>query len=114
MRIIQYFLVILFALMVIVYFQRWRNRLRDRLLLLLFAASGSLVVLFPEVSSTLATLTGVGRGVDFVIYLSMAGLSFFCFLLYAQLREMDRRFTELTRIIALKTTQDNKESRGME
>lgn len=110
MRIIQYFLILLFILMVIFYFKHWRNHLKDRILLLAFAIAASLVVLFPDISTSLAALTGVGRGVDFVIYLSVAGLSFFCVMLYAQLREMDRRFTELTRTIALKTSQDNKPS----
>ena len=103
MRIIQYLLILSFVLTVLVYFKRWRNRLRDRLLLLGFALAGSLVVLFPDVTANLALLTGVGRGVDLVMYLSIAGLSFFSFLLYAHIRETDRKLTELTRAIAIKT-----------
>lgn len=106
MRLIQYFLIISFALMVLFYFRHWRSRLKDRMLLLFFATAASLIVLFPDISERLAMLTGVGRGVDFVIYLSVAGLSFFCIMLYAQLRDMDRRFTEISRSIALKTAEN--------
>ncbi len=72
MRIIQYLLILFFALMVIVYFRRWRSRLRDRLLIMAFAAVGSLFVLFPDITARLATFTGVGRGTDFVTYLAIA------------------------------------------
>ncbi len=110
MRIIQFLLILIFALTVIAYFRRWRSRLRDRALVIVFALAGSAFVLFPGVTARLAALTGVGRGVDFVIYLAMAGLAFFCFLLYAQQRETDRKLTELTRVIALTTAQERVKS----
>ena len=105
MRLIQFFLVLVFALLLAIYFRRWRSRLKDRVLVLIFAGTGSLFVLFPDLTQCLAKTFGVGRGTDFIMYVAVAGLSFSCFLLYAQLREMDRRITELTRALAIERGQ---------
>lgn len=62
----------------------------------------SVVVLIPTTSERLATLLGVGRGVDVIIYLSIALLFYLQYRLFARLDRIERDITKIVREQALK------------
>lgn len=101
-----YVLLALFAIILVVDFARLRKTGSKVFVLEVIAlAIGAMLVLFPRITMTLATLTGVGRGVDFVIYLLLV------LLVREALRSRqrqwldDRRYTELVRAIAVTDAQ---------
>jgi small membrane protein len=101
MRNIQIVLLTMFLVGTVLYFTRNKSRLIDRVFVLGFALAGIIMVSFPEVMDGLASVLGVGRGVDAVIYLMMLFLSYACLQLYAKLRIQDARLVELARWIAI-------------
>jgi hypothetical protein len=83
-----------------------RSRATDRLLILLALLAAIVMILFPDLSSRLASLLGVGRGVDLIFYLFI-GLAGFAFIvLHSRLQDADRRITELARAVALFTARE--------
>lgn len=103
MNLIQIVLIAFVLLAVITYFSRLRSQLLDRALVLLAALSSLTLVLVPELSTRIAHLFGVGRGVDFLFYIAHAGTVLVAIILYSKLRQQSEQITELTRQIALKT-----------
>lgn len=59
------------------------------------------VVTMPQTTEIAARLTGVGRGVDFVIYLSIVLLFYLVFRLFVKIEEGERELTRLVRKLAL-------------
>ena len=55
------------------------------------------VVSVPNVTQQIADVLGIGRGVDLVMYLSIAILFFLVFKLYIQIESMRRSLTEIAR-----------------
>ena len=60
-----------------------------------------LAVVFPSTLSHLANLTGVGRGVDVIIYLSIIALFYMVYRSYVKMENMEREITKLVREIAI-------------
>ena len=100
MRPIQLVLILIAAGFVLVYFNRLRSRLLDRLLFFALALLAIVMVLQPEWANAVAAFLGVGRGADLLVYLGFSGLAFLWLGLYARQREMDARLTELARRLA--------------
>ena len=72
-----------------------------RLLAMFFATGAVLSIVFPDALTVLANLFGVGRGVDFLLYLFIiAGLLFAAATIRAKARS-DNRVTQLARAVAL-------------
>ena len=67
---------------------------------LLWIGAG-VVVLRPETASLFASLVGVGRGVDAVIYLAIALIAYILFRLFLRMDRLERDLTKLVRRIAL-------------
>jgi hypothetical protein len=107
MKPIQAILVLLLLGIAGLYFNRLRKKTLDRLIILLFIALGIILVLAPDLTTTIANLLGVGRGADLITYLGLLTLSFFCLLLYARTRELEASLTELVRSIALNQAQES-------
>jgi len=103
MNLIQVVLSILLFIIVITYFIRLRSQLRDRLLVLFTATVAFALLLFPDMSTKVANIFGVGRGVDFLFYLAHASSVFIAIILYSKLRQQAEQIAELTRQIAIKT-----------
>ena len=55
----------------------------------------------PSTLSHLANLTGVGRGVDVIIYLSIIALFYMVYRSYVKMENMEREITKLVREIAI-------------
>ena len=64
--------------------------------------SGVIFILFPETATSFAKLVGIGRGVDAVIYASVATLFYLIFRLYIKIEETNRLITDLVQKVALK------------
>lgn len=59
-------------------------------------------VTFPNLLSKVASITGIGRGVDAVVYPAIALLFYLVFRLYVYLEDLRHEITELVTKIALK------------
>jgi hypothetical protein len=62
---------------------------------------GVLAVLFPDSTTRVAGLVGVGRGTDLVLYALCVAFLFVTIALYLRLNEMHDRYVELARRLAL-------------
>jgi len=60
-----------------------------------------LLVLFPEISTRIANLTGVGRGVDLVFYVSHLFLTFLIIALWRKTVSLEEKLTRVSRLISL-------------
>jgi hypothetical protein len=59
------------------------------------------VALVPAVAQWVANLAGVGRGADFVVYITLAALVYTAFRVRLTIRGLERQITELVRALAL-------------
>ena len=79
-----------------------RNTAYQKIFVTLFFSTGFIFICNPEMTNTLAHFLGIGRGVDFILYLSTLFLFFICFNLYLRLKEYDKKLTQITRELALR------------
>ena len=70
--------------------------------LIAFAALNVYAVLQPDRLTWAANRLGVGRGTDLVLYLLVVAFIFGMLNFYLRFREIDRRFTELARTLAIR------------
>jgi hypothetical protein len=70
-------------------------------IIIAFALFGAILVVFPGFTSRAATLLGVGRGTDLLLYLSIVAGLFVCANLYFRIKKQERRIAELSHAIAL-------------
>jgi small membrane protein len=63
---------------------------------------GIMVIMFPDFSSEIAKLVGIGRGSDVIIYASIAILFYLIFRLFIKIEDISKEITKLSREIALK------------
>lgn len=102
MKSIQFILIILCLLAAIAGGLVFRFKLGYRLLgLFMFAAAVSFVV-FPDSTSKIANLVGVGRGTDLLVYLGLLAGVYSFLLLYSRTRRLEHRMTEQLRAIAIR------------
>lgn len=103
MRPVQLILIVLVVSMLLLYFNRLRSGILDRVVVLLFAAAGIVMVAIPDLTMKIADLVGVGRGADLFMYLSLLGLGFFGLVLYSKLRHIESTLSDLARNVAVNT-----------
>ena len=122
MKPVQWLLMGLVVIAVISYFARLRSGMADRVLVLLFAALGMSMLIFPDWTNWLAAKVGVDSGAHLFIYLAILGFGFFGLVLFSQIRDLQSSVTELIRSIAihnavapgdgLEDTQEKEETRS--
>src|SRR5665647_3362028 len=78
-----------------------RTQAVRRLGLVLFAAFAVWSILFPSVWNHIATLVGVGRGTDMVLYALVVAFLSVTRTAYVRFREFEARYTKLARRVAL-------------
>ncbi len=68
--------------------------------------------LFPNITTEIAKMLGITRGVDAVVYTSIALLFYLVFRLYVYLEDIRKEITALIRMIAIKdkSSHDHKKS----
>jgi small membrane protein len=59
------------------------------------------VIFFPNITSLIANMVGIGRGIDFIIYISIATLFYLIFRLYVKIEDTQRQITLLVRQFAI-------------
>lgn len=62
------------------------------------------VVLMPQTTSRIAEVFGVGRGVDIIVYISLAILFYLVFRIYVMIEDLRREISFLIRHIAIKNS----------
>jgi hypothetical protein len=73
----------------------------DRIIYLVFAAIGILLVIDPDLTSQIARRIGIGRGTDLLIYLFVLASLFYAINVRAQLKRMHDQMTLVVRTLAL-------------
>ena len=69
---------------------------------LFFWAAVAIVILRPNTASRLATLVGVTRGVDLVLYISILALFYITFRILVKIEHIEQEITKVVREIALR------------
>jgi len=110
MTIIQIILTIGIVVITIYMYLRLRSSLLDVILVALFFAAGIFFVLFPETTNKLAHWVGVSRGADLLSYSSILFLFFLILKLYARLRRVEQKFTELVRNKSIEEAEEFKQN----
>ncbi len=75
-----------------------------------FWIASAVLVLRPEFASAFASLLGVGRGVDAVIYLAILGLFYLVFRVFLRIDKIERDITLLVRKESLAARDHGKEA----
>lgn len=73
----------------------------DRIVYIAFALVGILLVLAPGLSTDIANLLGIGRGVDLIIYIFILAGLFYSVTITSELKRLQRQMTILVRQNAL-------------
>jgi hypothetical protein len=73
-----------------------------RLFLAVFFGTGAVFVLWPNLTSRMASLLGIGRGADLVFYLSILFLFFVSFSTHLHYGRLEARQSQLVREMALR------------
>lgn len=105
MLLIQIILIVFFLLAIVNTFLRFRSNqlnMTGLLFWLLFWILAAVVAVLPNSTNYFASLVGVGRGADLVVYISLALLFFLTFNFYVRLERANREITKLTRALTLK------------
>jgi small membrane protein len=83
-----------------------RNRLPIHIMTVFgLLIAGAVAVIFPDLTSRVAKLVGVGRGADLVAYLAIVVVMFVLLHYYTKFVELQRQVTELTRELAILRTE---------
>jgi hypothetical protein len=110
-------LLILAVLGLLAYSVRGRPGVRlqagKRIGLVLFAAVNVVAVLRPDDVSDLARALGVGRGTDLVLYGLVIAFFLGTLSTYMRFKVVDRRFTELARVMAIREAEIVNRERGL-
>lgn len=69
--------------------------------------AAAVIVILPQTATLIANIVGVGRGSDFIIYLSIVGLAYLVFHLFVKIEDMEREITRLVRELALRDTKED-------
>ncbi len=83
----------------------FKARIAYRLLAVVLLSGAVVLVLFPDLTTRVAHLLGVGRGTDLLLYVSLIAGLHVALLLYLRTRELERKLTEQTRAIAIRNAQ---------
>jgi len=90
-------------LLVVVYIFALRSVSWDRVVMLVIAALGAVLVAWPGLSSDVARLVGIGRGADLILYLFILFCLFRFVSIAAGTRRLEDRLTQIVRESALRT-----------
>lgn len=89
------------AVMIIVPGRGARGQALQRIALLIVLAAGVLAVIFPDATTAVANILGIGRGVDLLFYASIVAMIAYIVSTTVRLRKAYRDFTVLARKVAL-------------
>jgi small membrane protein len=102
MKSIQLILIVLCLLAAILGSLAFRSKLGYRLLGSFFFITATAFVIFPDATSSIAHLLGVGRGADLLLYVGLLAGVYSFLLLYLRTRRLERRMTDQIRALAIR------------
>lgn len=102
MKSIQVILIIFSMLIAMMGSMAFRSKLISRLVALLFFGAATGFVIFPDATSSIARVLGVGRGTDLLLYVAIFAGLHSCLRLYIRTRAVQRKLTELARALAIR------------
>ena len=102
MKPVQLLLILGTAGALFVYLAYFRSKLSDRMIGLLLLSSAWFSILFPDYTTVVAHVLGVGRGVDLIFYLFGLFTVFALILLFTSVRTQSAQLTELIRHLAIR------------
>ena len=85
---------------------RLRSSLLDAALIFLFCAGAIFFILFPDTTTEIAQWLGVKRGINLVFYVTIFFLFFLILKLYARIRRLEKKFTDMVREKSLDKAED--------
>lgn len=102
-------IVLIAAVLVCAYFlvrstARDKNVALRRLLLGVFVILAVVSILFPQITTSVARLVGVGRGTDLLLYLVIIAFLSYSVVSFRKMTAMENRITDLARQVALHTS----------
>jgi hypothetical protein len=97
MNAIQYLLIGGVAGIFVYYISRFRNALLDLLILGLFSSAAIFFILYPDETTIIANKLGVQRGADLLFYCCILFFLFVIIKLFAKIRRLERKMTEIIR-----------------
>lgn len=109
MTTIQYFFIILVALIVYRTIAKWRAgdlRFREFLFWTLLWVAIAIVVVYPKTASLAAIYLGVGRGADLLIYSSLLLVFYLLFRIFMALEKLEKNITKVVTKVALNEDDD--------
>ena len=112
MSLIQIALALGSILLLVLYATFLRSTLRDRALAILLFVTAVVAILFPDLTTRLANILGVGRGTDLLIYIFVLGAVFAFIVLNARIIRLEDHITELVRELALSRASKPEERGG--
>jgi small membrane protein len=102
MKPVQILLILGTAAALVVYLAYFRSKLSDRLVGLSLLLLAWVSILFPESTTLVAHLLGVGRGVDLIFYFFGLFTSFALIVLFTHTRVQRLQMTDLVRHLAIR------------
>jgi hypothetical protein len=113
---IQILLLVAVAALLIMFVRNWhgvRMQAGKRIGLLVFAAVNIYAVVRPDDVTAVANLLGVGRGTDLILYGLVVAFLAGMLNCYLRFKLVDRRLTELTRVLAVREAELVNTERGL-
>ncbi len=92
---------------VLIRYRRGGMRMLHLGLWLVFWAAVIVVSVHPATTDRLATILGVGRGVDTAMYLSLLLIFYLLFRSFAKIEDLDRQLTRIVRANALRDLEED-------
>jgi Uncharacterized conserved protein len=100
----QYIGLLIGIIGIIVTFLRFKDGKMSLNMLLVWSAIWILLIIFsvyPDTTSLLASVTGIGRGLDLILIIGLIGCYYFIFKIYNMMENIEEEITHLVREIAL-------------
>jgi hypothetical protein len=93
---------------IIITFLRFKNGKMSLNMVLVWSVIWILLIVFsiyPDTTSLLASVTGIGRGLDLILIIGLIGCYYFIFRIYNLIENVEEEITALVREIALERGQ---------
>ena len=94
---IQVVLLIGIGLISFIFIRKSRGKGFNIFFLVVAALVSAVFVIRPDLTTKIARLLGVGRGTDFVVYISIMVFWYFIVQLFARIRRLEQMMTEILR-----------------
>jgi small membrane protein len=110
---IQFVASIVIAIIIYSLIQKFRNDKLSRYVFLgwlLFWLIALVIFWIPEITSYLASILGIGRGADLIIYISVVVIFYLIFKIYLYLNKLESQITKVVRHFAINETKQNNDA----